>query len=57
MRLQRKSPTFLNRCIVGAAGPGGLWGNVNPGESVNTILQFMGQDWQQVRLIMPFNLI
>jgi len=32
MRLQRQSPTFLNRCIVGAAGPGGLWGNVNPGE-------------------------
>lgn len=39
MRLQRKSPAFLRRCILGTAGLGGVWGNVNPDESVSSILQ------------------
>jgi len=39
MRLQKKSPTFLHRCILGTAGLGGVWGNVSQEESVDSILQ------------------
>src|SRR5688572_13922057 len=31
-------PIFLRRCVLGTAGLGGVWGRVDPEESVRTIL-------------------
>ncbi len=33
-----QSSNFLSRCVLGTAGLGGIWGKVNPEESIMTIL-------------------
>ena len=39
MEQQAISPIFLHQCILGTAGLGGVWGKVDPEESVQTILE------------------
>lgn len=39
MKQQNSSEQHLNRCVLGTAGLGGVWGKVDPNESMATILK------------------